>query len=69
MRVKQLIQLLLECDLSADVVVVNKNDETISEFDTPSKASKLVTDAVDLDDGTVVVYFAGDTVRAEEDDG
>lgn len=56
MRVRQLINHLLECNLQADVVVINKNDPG-DEFTIPSGPS--VIDAMDLDSDRVVLYYAG----------
>lgn len=66
MRVKNLIKLLLDLDMEADVIVVNKNDNA-DEFMNPQDVGKLVTDALALDDGAVVIYYAGDTPEASDD--
>lgn len=67
MRVRSLIKLLMDCEMDAEVVAVNKND-TGDEFMNPSDVAKLVTDAMNLDDGSVVIYFAGEPTVSDDAD-
>ncbi len=67
MRVKNLIKLLLDLPMEADVLVVNKNEPS-DEFMNPMDVGKLVTDAMELDDGTVCIYYAGDMPSPESTD-
>jgi hypothetical protein len=66
MRVKNLIKLLLDLPMDADVIVVNKNDNQ-DEFMNPGSVGKLVTDAIQLDDGSCCIYYAGDVPADEVD--
>jgi len=66
MRVKNLVKLLLDLPMDAEVIVVNKNAAD-DEFMDPASVGKLVTDAIELDDGSACIYYAGDTPAADSD--
>jgi hypothetical protein len=67
MRVRSLIKLLMDCEMDAAVVAVNQNG-TGDEFMDPTNVAKLVTDAMNLDDGSVVIYFAGEPSDSDDAD-